>query len=67
MVMNVFKAMAYNEQDLRQLGIWSFVRPLPMLKSTNKFEFKRKHSQRTGSVAKIAGGLRFVQPIAKDD
>jgi len=43
------------------------VRPLPMLKSTIKFEFERKHSQRTESVAKIAGGLVIVQPIAKDE
>jgi hypothetical protein len=31
-----------------------------------KILFERKHSQRTGSVAKIAGGLELVQPIAED-
>ena len=41
------------------------VRPLLMLKSTTKFEFARNASQRTGSVAKIAGGLGKVQPVAE--
>ena len=41
------------------------VRPLLMLKSTTKFEFARNDSQRTGSVAKIAGGLGKVQPVAE--
>ena len=43
------------------------VRQLPMTKCTTKFEFEREHSQRTGSVAKIAGGLEIVQPLAEDD
>ena len=43
------------------------VRPALMLKSTEIFEYERKHSQRTGSVAKIAGGLEIVQPLAEDD
>jgi len=38
-----------------------------MTKNTEIFEFERKHSQRTGSVAKIAGGLEIVHPIAEDD
>ena len=42
------------------------VRPLLMTKSTTKFEFDRKHSQRTGSVAKIAGGLEIVKPVTED-
>ena len=41
------------------------VRPLLMPKSTTKFEFVRNDSQRTGSVAKIAGGLGKVQPVAE--
>ena len=41
------------------------VRPLLMTKSTTKFEFVRNDSQRTGSVAKIAGGLGKVQPVAE--
>ncbi len=49
--------------EARDLGL---VRPLPMTKSTTKFEFEREHSQRTGSVAKIAGGLVHVQPVAED-
>ena len=40
------------------------VRRLPMLKSTIKFEFEPKHSQRTGRVAKNAGGLEIVHPKA---
>ena len=43
----------------------ALVRPLPMTKSTIKFEFERNDSQRTGSVAKIAGGLEKVQPVAE--
>ena len=43
----------------------ALVRPLLMLKSTTKFEFERNDSQRTGSVAKIAGGLGKVQPVAE--
>ena len=43
----------------------ALVRPLLMLKSTTKFEFVRNDSQRTGSVAKIAGGLGKVQPVAE--
>ena len=43
------------------------VRPALMLKSTEIFEYERKHSQRTGSVAKIAGGLEKVQPITKHE
>ena len=43
----------------------SLVRPLLMLKSTTKLEFVRNDSQRTGSVAKIAGGSVLVQPIAE--
>jgi hypothetical protein len=32
--------------EARDLGL---VRPLPMTKSTEKFEFERKHSQRLGA------------------
>ena len=49
--------------EARDLGL---VRPLLMTKSTEIFEFDREHSQRTGSVAKIAGGLELVQPVAED-
>jgi len=31
-----------------------------MTKNTEKFEFEREQSQRTRSVAKIAGGLELV-------
>jgi hypothetical protein len=37
-----------------------------MLKSTEKYLFDRNDSQRTKSVAKIAGGLGSVQPKAND-
>jgi len=37
-----------------------------MTKSTENFCCERKDSQRTESVAKIAGGLELVQPIAED-
>jgi hypothetical protein len=37
------------------------------LKSNKKFSIVRNHSQRTESVAKIAGGLGSVQPKTKDD
>ena len=49
--------------EARDLGL---VRPLLMTKSTTKFEFEREHSQRTGNVAKIAGGLVLVKPVAED-
>ena len=50
-----------------QFGHLKLVRPALMLKSTEIFEYERKHSQRTGSVAKIAGGLKLVQPITKHE
>jgi len=37
-----------------------------MIKSTEKYYFERNDSQRTTSVAKIAGGLGSVQPKAKE-
>ena len=52
-------------QDLGSITDLALVRPLLMLKSTTKFEFERYDSQRSGSVAKIAGGLGKVQPIAE--
>ena len=59
--------IAANEIVFAKQGFQYSVRPLLMTKSTINFEFERKHSQRTGSVAKIAGGLELVQPIAEDD
>ena len=50
-----------------QFGHLKLVRPALMLKSTEIFEYERKHSQRTESVAKIAGGLEIVQPITKHE
>ena len=43
------------------------VRRLPITKSTEIFEYEREHSQRTKSVAKIAGGLALVQPVTKHE
>ena len=59
--------MAYNVEHLRRMGFLMLVRPALMLKSTEIFEYERKHSQRTRSVAKIAGGLEKVQPITKHE
>ncbi len=36
-----------------------------MTKSTDKLHYERNYSQRTGSVAKIAGGLGLVHPKPK--
>ena len=55
--------MAHNEIVFAKQGIQKSVRELTMTKSTIKFEFERKDSQRTESVAKIAGGLEIVQPV----
>ena len=59
--------IATNVEHLRRMGFLMLVRPALMLKSTEIFEYERKHSQRTGSVAKIAGGLEKVQPITKHE
>ena len=50
-----------------QDGHLKLVRPALMLKSTEIFEYERKRSQRTKSVAKLAGGLNLVQPITKHE
>ena len=50
-----------------QFGHLKLVRRLPITKSTEIFEFEREHSQRTKSVAKLAGGLALVQPVTKHE
>jgi len=49
------------------MGFLMLVRRLPITKSTEIFEYEREHSQRTKSVAKIAGGLKYVQPVTKHE
>ena len=59
--------MAHNVEHLRRMGFLMLVRRLPITKSTEIFEYEREHSQRTKSVAKIAGGLELVQPVIKHE